>query len=57
MWFNIFNPFAWFINQAIAWFSKGEQPKDLEKDNQIDEEDLPEDFDGVVDIDEEDVTE
>ena len=45
MWFDIFNPFA--------WFSKFVQPNEPEKDVQIDEEDLPEDFDELVEDDEE----
>jgi hypothetical protein len=48
MWFNIFNPFAWF-----SMFSPPAQPGVVAP---IDEEDLPEDFDDLVE-DEEETTE
>ena len=48
MWFNIFNPFAWF-----STFTPPAQPGVVAP---VDEEDLPEDFDDLVE-DEEDTTE
>jgi len=48
MWFNIFNPFAWF-----SMFNLPAQPNIPAP---VDEEDLPEDFDDLVE-DEEDTTE
>jgi hypothetical protein len=41
MWFNIFNPFA--------WFSAFNPPTQTEVVAPIDEEDLPEDFDLEID--------
>jgi hypothetical protein len=41
MWFNIFNPFA--------WFSAVNPPTQTEVVAPIDEEDLPEDFDLEID--------
>ena len=48
MWFNIFNPFAWF-----SAFNPPAQPGVVAP---MDEEDLPEDFDDLVE-DEEETTE
>jgi hypothetical protein len=48
MWFNIFNPFAWF-----SAFNPPAQPGVVAP---VDEEDLPEDFDELVE-DEEETTE
>jgi hypothetical protein len=45
MWFNIFNPFAWF-----SMFNSPAQPGVVAP---VDEEDLPEDFDDIVEDDEE----
>jgi hypothetical protein len=45
MWFNIFNPFAWF-----NMFNPPAQPGVVAP---VDEEDLPEDFDDIVEDDEE----
>ena len=44
MWFNIFNPFAWF-----SAFNPPAQPGEVAP---VDEEDLPEDFDDLVEDEE-----
>jgi hypothetical protein len=49
MWFNIFNPFAWF-----SAFNPPAQPGIVAP---VDEEDLPEDFDLEIDEDFEEATE
>jgi hypothetical protein len=49
MWFNIFNPFAWF-----SAFNPPAQPGVVAP---VDEEDLPEDFDLEIDEDFEEATE
>jgi hypothetical protein len=49
MWFNIFNPFAWF-----SAFNPPAQPGVVAP---VDEEDLPEDLDLVIDEDFEEAAE
>jgi len=49
MWFNIFNPWA--------WFSAFNPPAQAGVVAPVDEEDLPEDFDNVVDDDGEETAE
>ena len=44
MWFNIFNPWA--------WFSAFNPPAQLGVSAPVDEEDLPEDFDDIVEDEE-----